>query len=159
MVGIRSSLAGLFFVAWFCVNLQKEVTAGCLANGDNAQRGSSMLEYKSLQISRVFILGLIRLHPSPPSSPSAFFFFSCLSNPSSPVSPLHQNLSSLCTLLSPHHSLSLICSLSLIFLRCGIGEGGVFHSLVVCSFFSSLFICVLSSPEVTCQILPKQEKF
>lgn len=61
------------FVAGFCVNLQKEVTAGCLANCDNAQWGSSTLEYESLQISRVFILGLIRSHPSPPSSPSAFF--------------------------------------------------------------------------------------
>ena len=63
--GVGFSLAVL--VSGFCVNLQKEVTAGCLANSDVAQWESSTLEYESLQLSRVFVLRLIWYHPSPSS--------------------------------------------------------------------------------------------
>lgn len=101
MVRSGTGLACLFSSEGFCVNLQKEVTAGCFANWDISQWGSLTLEYESLQISRVFSSAHT---PSPPSSPSPFFLF--LFNPPL-VCPPPPKLSSLSSsLLSPHHSLS-----------------------------------------------------
>lgn len=73
----------------FCVNLEKEVTAGGSANRDTSQRGSLTLEYESLQISRVFILALIHSFAmaSNTTLPIRLFFPSLrLSNPPSPSS-------------------------------------------------------------------------
>lgn len=82
----------------FCVNLEKEVTAGGSANRDASQWGSLTLEYESLQISRVFILALIHsfamasnttlpicLPPTPPTPASLIPL----------LHPLSPNLSSL----------------------------------------------------------------
>ncbi len=135
----RNQVSLAVFVVGFCVNLQKEVTAGCLASWDNAQWESSTLEYESLQLSRVFILGLIRSHPSPPSSPSVFFF------PVSLIPLLHSLLFTRTfhlTLLRSRHPITLFPSFSLSFCNFppwwdwwGREAGSMFHSLAVCSYF------------------------
>lgn len=97
------------FVRGFCVNLEKEVTAGGSANRDTSQWGPLTLEYESLQISRVFVLALIHSYAIASNTILPIrLFFSCASLILL-LHPLSPNLSSLSlssTLLSSHHSRS-----------------------------------------------------
>lgn len=107
--GLWTGSACLLSSECFCVNLEKEVTAGGSANGDTSQWGSLPLEYESLHISRVFILTLIHSYAIASNTilRIRLFFPLCLANPPSP-SPLPKPFISLSsTLLSSHHSWSV----------------------------------------------------
>lgn len=111
-----------------------------------------MKVYRSHQYSS---RGLIRSHPSPPSSPSAFSFsvsviplLHCLLL----TRPFHLSLLRSChpiTLFSP-----IFRCLSVIFLHGGI----VFHTLAVCSYFFVWFICLYNYQELTCNNIPMYQQ-
>lgn len=135
------------FVRVFCVNSEKEVTAGGSANRDTSQWGSLTLEYESFQISRVFILALIHSYAVASNTilPIRLFFSSLrLSNPPSPSSLPKPFISLSSTLLSSHHSRSVFPSR--ISFRSG-AEGSFF--LPVC-LISIIFFPVTRTISLIC---------